>query len=122
MLKAESEGFPQIVRLFRAAVKAETIHAMGHLRAMGDVHTAKENLDEAMKGESYEFKQTYPRFVKEAHDEQDMSALASFRNATAVEQVYYSLSSEAADTLGARQRLTIWNIFVCMRVDHGINT
>ena len=33
--QAERDGYPNVARLFRTAAEAETIHAMGHLRAMG---------------------------------------------------------------------------------------
>ena len=53
--KAEKEGHPQIARLFRAAAKAETVHAYNHLRTMGGIKSTKENLEAAISGEHYEF-------------------------------------------------------------------
>ena len=32
--KADSEGYPQAAKLFRAAADAETVHALAHFRAM----------------------------------------------------------------------------------------
>ncbi len=111
--KAESEGYPEIAKLFRAAAEAETVHALAHLRVTGDVRSTRENLDEAMKGESYEFKQMYPRFIEEARDEQNKAALASFQNAMAVEQVHFSLLNEAANALAQGKDLPSRNIFIC---------
>jgi rubrerythrin len=51
--KADKEGFPQVARLFRAAAEAETVHALAHLRAMGGVHGTRENLEEAIAGETH---------------------------------------------------------------------
>jgi rubrerythrin len=39
--KAESEGYKQIARLFRAAAEAETVHALNHLRELGAVKPQK---------------------------------------------------------------------------------
>ena len=44
--KAETEGRPQIAKLFRAAAAAETVHAHAHLRVMGGVKDTKQNLQE----------------------------------------------------------------------------
>ena len=51
--KAEGEGFKQIAKLFRAAAEAETVHAHSHLRVMGGVKSTKENIQEALGGETY---------------------------------------------------------------------
>jgi len=39
--KAEEEGFTEIAKLFRAVAEAETIHALNHLRVMGEVERRK---------------------------------------------------------------------------------
>ena len=57
--KAETEGFPQIAKLFRAAAAAETVHALAHLRVMKGVADTKQNLQAAIDGEGYEFKEMY---------------------------------------------------------------
>ena len=53
--KADQEGYKQIAKLFRAAAEAETVHAHNHLRELGGIKSTKENLIEAINGESYEF-------------------------------------------------------------------
>ena len=42
--KAEEEGFPQIAKLFKAAAEAETVHALNHLKVMGQVKSTTDNL------------------------------------------------------------------------------
>ena len=49
---ADKEGFLQAGRLFRAAAEAETVHAMNHLKALKAVRSTKENLNEAIRGET----------------------------------------------------------------------
>ena len=58
--KAEGEGHKQVAKLFRAAAEAETVHAHAHLRALGGVKSTKENIQEAINGETHEFRKMYP--------------------------------------------------------------
>ena len=65
--KADEEGHPYAARLFRAASKAETIHAANHAKAikalggvvgelkLGEVTpgTTAENIQDAIKGETH---------------------------------------------------------------------
>jgi rubrerythrin len=111
--KAEAEGYPEVAKLFRAAAEAETVHAHAHLRAMGGVESTKENLEEAVKGESFEFKQMYPGYVEQARNEQAKAALASFQNAMAVEQVHHSLYIEALNAVQAGKDIPVHKFFVC---------
>ena len=86
--KAEAEGFPQIAKLFRAAAAAETVHALAHLRVMKGVADTKQNLQAAIDGEGYEFKEMYPAFIEIAEKEGNRAAVISFRNANAVEKTH----------------------------------
>ncbi len=64
--KADAEGFKQVAKLFRAAAEAETIHAHNHLRELKGIKSTKENLEEAIGGETHEFKSMYPAMIDEA--------------------------------------------------------
>jgi hypothetical protein len=79
--KAESDGFPQVAKLFRAAAAAETVHAHAHFRVMGGVKGTTDNLQAAIDGEGHEFKDMYPEFLSEAEKEKNTAAAVSFRNA-----------------------------------------
>lgn len=111
--KAETEGFPQVAKIFRAAAEAETVHAHAHLKVMDGIKSTEENLQEAVKGESFEFKVMYPDFIKQATDENEKAALVSFQNAMAVEQVHYSLYVEALNAVKAGTDVKESKIFVC---------
>lgn len=111
--KAESEGFPQIAKLFRAAAAAETVHAHAHFRVMKGIKDTAANLQAAINGEGYEFQQMYPAFLKEAEAEKNAGAAASFRNALAVEKIHYDLYSEALGSLKKGKDLSRQDIFVC---------
>ena len=111
--KAETEGYGQIAKLFRAAAAAEAVHANAHLHAMNGIKTTSENLQEAVNGEEFEFKNMYPGFIAEAEKEGDKTALLSFKNAMAVEQVHYSLYLSALETLKKGDDLPAAKMYVC---------
>lgn len=111
--KAESDGFPQVAKLFRAAAAAETVHAHAHFRVLGGVKDTEANLQTAIEGEGYEFKKMYPGFVKEAEAEKNDPAAVSFRNALAVEEIHHDLYSEALASIRNGKDLAGQDIFVC---------
>ena len=111
--KAEQDGFPQVAKLFRAAAEAETVHAHAHLRVMGGVKGTAENLRAAIYGEGHEFRQIYPKFVKEAEEEGNKPATFSFKHALTVEEIHHGLYSEALKAIQSGQDLSQNRIFVC---------
>lgn len=111
--KAESEGKPQIAKLFRAAAEAETIHAHAHLRVLNGVGSTVQNVQAAIEGEGHEFTKMYPEFVTEAKKEGNQAALKSFEYAMAVEKIHYDLYGSAAEALKAGKDLAAAKIFVC---------
>jgi rubrerythrin len=98
--KAEQEGHPQVAMLFRAAAEAETIHAHNHLKELGGVKSTRENLEAAIKGESFEFQQMYPKMIEEAEKEANKAALRSFSFANEVEKIHANLYRKALENLG----------------------
>jgi rubrerythrin len=98
--KAEDEGYKQIAKLFRAAADAETVHAINHLRELDGIKSTKENLEEAIGGESYEFESMYPQMIKDAEGENNKRALMSFNFANAVEKIHAELYKKALANLG----------------------
>jgi rubrerythrin len=109
--KADDEGHPQVARLFRAAAAAETVHALNHLRALDGVKGTEENLKAAIGGENYEVVTMYPEFIKDAEDEGDKKARASFNLAFQVEKVHEALYTQALATLG--QEGEQYDYYVC---------
>ncbi len=101
--KADQEGYPQVARLFRAAAEAETIHAHNHLRALKGIKNTKENLREAIDGETHEFKKMYPEMIEAAKAEGQKEAERSFNFANEVEKVHAQLYQKLFDGLGKPQ-------------------
>lgn len=111
--KAEAEGFKQIAKLFRAAAEAETVHAHNHLRELGGIKSTKENLEEAINGESYEFQKMYPRMIKDAEAEGIKGALRSFNFANEVEKIHAELYRKALENIGKNPGVDYYVCQVC---------
>ena len=109
--KADQEGYPQAARLFRAAAEAETIHAHNHLRALKAIHSTRENLQEAVAGETHEFKSMYPAMIEAAKAEGNKEAERSFHFANEVEKVHARLYEELLAGLGKAGE--IYAYYVC---------
>ncbi len=101
--RAEEEGFPQVARLFRAASEAETIHAHNHLRALKGIRSTKENLEEAIAGETHEFKTMYPEMIETAKKEGNKEAERTFHFANEVEKIHAKLYQNLLENLGKGQ-------------------
>jgi len=101
--KADQDGYPQVARLFRAAAEAETVHAHNHLRALNGIKTTRENLQEAIAGETHEFKSMYPGMIDTAKEEGQKEAERTFRFANEVEKEHARLYQKLLDNLGGAQ-------------------
>jgi len=111
--KADKEGHPQVARLFRAAAESETVHARNHLKSMGGIGSTSYNLQEAAKGELYEFTQMYPDFIEQAKAEKNQGAETSFDWANKVEKIHHRLYQKALEDLEAVKGMKDEPYFVC---------
>lgn len=107
---AEKEGYAQVAKLFRAAAAAETVHAHSHLKQLAGIKSTKENLEAAISGETFEFKEMYPEMIKDAEQEGNKGALRSFNYANDVEKVHAELYKKALENLGSNADV---DYFVC---------
>lgn len=95
--KAQQDGFANVARLFLAAAEAERIHAEGHLKAMEGIASTAENLQAAIAGETYEYKEMYPPMFDQAKTD-NHKAKRMFEYALEAEEVHaklYALALEA---------------------------
>ena len=112
-VKADGEGYPSVASLFRAAAKAEEIHANNHAAVLKDlgvdpvknietpvVKTTAENLDVAIQGETYERDTMYPNFLKAARAEKaGTPVLRTFNYAKSAETGHAKLYTDAKKNL-----------------------
>lgn len=110
--KAYQEGYGEVASLFRAAAKAEEIHARNHgeeIKKLGGtpqanvetpvVKSTRENLKVAIEGEDHERLTMYPEFLKQAHDVYNMDAVRTFNFARNAETEHATLFAEAYNNL-----------------------
>jgi rubrerythrin len=123
--KADAEGLAPVASLFRAAARAEQIHAANHakvIRELGGVPKAqieepkvgatRENLGAAITGESYERDTMYPDFIKTARAERQRGALESFNYAKSAEAEHAKLYTVALETIGTAKGAPV-TYYVC---------
>lgn len=123
--KADEDGFHQAARLFRAAARAEEIHANGHadaIKSLGGKATVeiqpvqpksmKENLEAAIAGESYERDVMYPAFLAQARKEGNTTAARTLGYAQAAEAEHAKLFAEVLAKLDS-MKAAAGPYFVC---------
>jgi len=111
--KAEQEGFKQVAKLFRAAAEAETVHAHAHLRVLGGIKSTKENIQDAIAGETHEFKKMYPEMLAKAKAEGVKPAETNFDYANQVEKIHAALYENALANLGKNKEVDYYVCPVC---------
>jgi rubrerythrin len=115
--KAEDDDLHGAASLFRAAARAEQIHAANHARVIGqlgghaecaihpvEVKSTLENLKAALNGETYEIDTMYPGFLAEATEHKNTAAIRTFHGALEAEKTHARLYAEAIALLAAGKR------------------
>ncbi len=124
--KADSEGYGEVASLFRAAARAEQIHAGNHaevIKQLGatpqakietpDVKSTRENLEAAIKGETYERDTMYPEFLSQAKRDRNTAAVKSLNFAKTAEAEHAKLYSAALTNLDSLKGSKSMTFFVC---------
>jgi rubrerythrin len=124
--QAEAEGYMPVASLFRAAARAEEVHANSHaavIKQMGGqaeakletptVKSTKENLEAALKGETYELEEMYPAFIAVARKDKNKDALRTFNYAKTAEGEHAKLYKDAIDHLASWKSGEKRNFYVC---------
>ena len=115
--KASEEGLHGAASLFRAASRAEQIHATNHARVIQqlggeakceihavDVKTTLENLKTALGGEQYEIDTMYPNFLEEATQRGNKAAIRTMTYALEAEKTHARLYGQAIALLVGGKR------------------
>ncbi len=124
--KAAEEGYGQVASLFKAAARAEEIHASNHavvIKKLGgvpkadvkapEVKTTSENLKAAISGESYERDTMYPEFLAKARKDGNKDALETFNFAKAAEAEHAKMYTDALTRLDALKGSKATTYYVC---------
>lgn len=125
--KAEQEGYHEIALLYKAASTSENIHANNHKAVLQEsgisvpvikpeftVKSTKENLEDAIKGETYEVTTMYPDFLTIANETGNQIAVMSLTYAYKTEKKHKVMYENA---LAALQHNTVKSLpsvfYVC---------
>lgn len=122
--KAEQEGYHEIAMLFKAASIAENIHANNHKAVLQEsgvsvpeikpaftTASTKENLEDAIKGETYEATVMYPDFLKTASEADNQLALISLNYAYKTEKKHRILYEKALAALQSNTVKTLASVY-----------
>lgn len=115
--KAEKDGKLNAAKLFKAASDAETLHALKHFEVAGKISSTADNLKDAVAGETHEYKDMYPDFVKEAEATGNKAALMSFTFAMKAEEVHAKLYQEALENLDQTEEVFYYLCPVCGNIE-----
>jgi rubrerythrin len=96
---AELEGAAPAVEAFNTAAAEETAHALGHLAYTGGFGTTTDNLKAAIDGESYEWREMYPKMADEAEAEGYPEVAHFFRSVGGFEDEHDKAYRKALDEL-----------------------
>jgi rubrerythrin len=124
--QADAEGYGEVASLFRAAARAEEIHAGNHaavIKEMGaipqakidapEVKSTRENLEAAIKGETYERDTMYPEFLKLARADRNKAAIKSLNFAKTAEEEHAKLYTAALSNLAHLKGTKASTFLVC---------
>ena len=130
--KAESEGFENVARLFRAISRAEQAHATWHFRAMRDVvgdaavtagggfglGATSENLAGAIEGQLFEVNEMYPAYLAVAETQSEKGAVRSINYALAAERIHAAMYAEAKQAVDEGKDYEVGTIQICSVCGH----
>jgi rubrerythrin len=123
--QATREGYPNLAKLFRAAMASEEIHRENHLRALRQlgqpvprlktskavVQSTRENLAVSAADEREECRVMYPDYYRTARREGVPVAMRTFRFAQGAERAHAQMFQRAYNRLGRRPAAS--DYFVC---------
>lgn len=118
--KAEQEGKLNVAKLFRAAADAEAIHAARQLEIAGKIGSTADNLKDGIAGETYEYTEMYPEFVKEAEAAGNKPAQIAFTHAMKAEEVHAKLYKDALENLDQTEEVFYYLCPVCGNIEKAV--
>ncbi|MEM1512968.1 MAG: rubrerythrin family protein [Candidatus Jordarchaeales archaeon] len=124
--RAEKAGFPNVARLFTAIAFAEKVHASNHYSvtsSKGDFLTVSaagfgskkvsEDLEIAIKGETFEVNEMYPAYLAVAKLQDHKDAVRSFTWALEAEKTHAEFFKKAKQAVDKGSDVTLRTMQVC---------
>ena len=124
--QADRERYHEVASLFRSAARAELFHARNHaavIRRLGalpkgkfenpEVKSTRQNLEAAIKGETYERDTMYPEFITDARTARLEDAVRTLTEARTAEAEHARLYTEALNKLPQLKGSKAKEYYVC---------
>lgn len=125
--KAKEDGYKNIAVLFEAASHSEKIHANNHKKALEElgektddfkpefgIKSTKDNLLDAINGETYEITTMYPSFIEAAKSGKVRNAIVTFNYAYKTEMKHKVLYETALASLNEGKEAELPSVYrVC---------
>ncbi len=130
--KADTDGFPNVGRLFGAISFAEQVHALNHfteLRNEGGaflvpsmagfgLSATSENLAGAIEGETFEINEMYPTYLNSAQFQSEKGAERSFHYALSAEKIHAAMYTQAKQVVDAGDDMDLGPVQICRNCGH----
>ena len=110
---AESEGYPNVAKLFRAISYAERVHATNHGKNLGYVSKTEDNLQAGIDGEDFEVEEMYPAYDAIAKLQNEKSAEKSIYFAVEAEKIHSAYYQEAKEKVKQGKDLELNDVYIC---------
>ena len=117
---ADSEGRPNIAKLFRAIAHAEMVHATNHYRELGAIDSSVQNLQVAIDGETYEVEDMYPAYRTVAELQGEKGARRSTDWAWQAEQIHAAMYQKAKQAVESGKDIELGPVFICEVCGHTV--
>jgi len=125
--QAETEGYKNVARLFRAIAHAEYVHAGDHYQELRHLDggfvansmaafgpgDSKKNLKLAIAGETFEIEEMYPVYMEVAKFQGEKGAQRSFQWAYGTEKMHKQLFQKALQAVSKSEDAALEAIHVC---------
>jgi len=111
--KADSEGYIQIAKLFRAVAASEGIHGTRALKTLREIGSTEDNLAASFESEENVAKAAYNRFIKEATEAGDKEAALFFTQSRDVEETHAKLYKDALSSMASDRGIDYFICGVC---------
>ena len=89
------------------------MHAINHLKALGDLGDTTENLQTAIDGENFEVEEMYPAYDAVAKLQTEKEAIRSIHYAIEAEKLHAAMYTEAKEAVKQGKDIESDNIYIC---------
>lgn len=122
--KAKEEGYEQLAEFFKYTAENELTHARLYFNMLGFLRNTKENLEDAISSESFEYNDMYKKFYDEAMEEEFTQIARLFQGVGAIEhshEMRFSalLNNLENDKIFNKENSVMWECRSCGHIYTG---